>query len=280
MRIYISCDMEGATGIAVRKHVDPASNEYNRFRRLMTGDVNAAVDGAFTGGATEVLVNDGHGPMTNILIEELDARAHLISGDNKQLVQMEGVDRGFDGAFFVAYHSREGGLDGTLNHSFMSRFVEELRVNGRALGESGVNAGLAAAFGVPILLVTGDDKVGAEARDSIPGVQTVTVKTSVNRHVSDVYPPKKTAELIREAARLAVERLRTERPRASLADLGLKPPFTFEVDFKVSAAVSAATLFPTVKRIGPKSIAIASDDYVVAFKQFWGALLLGGRASE
>ncbi len=280
MRIYISSDMEGATGVAVRKHVDPASNEYTRFRRLMTGDVNAAIDGAFAGGATEVLVNDGHGPMTNILVEELDARAHLISGDNKQLCQMEGVDRGFDGAFLVAYHSREGGTDGTLNHSFMSRFVEELRVNGRVLGESGVNAGLAAAFAVPVLLVTGDDKVGAEARECIPGVQTVTVKTSVNRHVSDVFPPKKTAELIREAARSAAERLQKERPRVSLADLGFKPPFTFEVHFKVSGAVATATLFPQVKKTGPKSIAITADDYVEGFKQFWGALLLGGHGSE
>src|SRR5574341_1130376 len=208
MRIYVSVDMEGITGVAVGKQVTPAERDYERFRKLMTADANAAVEGALAGGATEVVVSDGHGPMTNILIEELHPAARLISGSTKTLGQLEGIDRGFDAAFFVGYHQREGGGDGIMNHTFLGRFVYEVRVNGEPVDEAAVNAGLAGAFNVPVALVTGDDLVCADAQRRFPGVVTAPVKEAFDRFVGLSLTPKKAQELIRERARQALEAVR------------------------------------------------------------------------
>ena len=134
MKVYISVDMEGATGVAAGRQLQ--DSEYNRFRKLLTQDVNAAIAGACEAGATDILVNDAHGHMTNILIEEIDPRARLISGNNKQLCQMEGINDSFDAAMFVAYHAREGTDAATINHTIMGVAVTEIRLNGRPIGET------------------------------------------------------------------------------------------------------------------------------------------------
>lgn len=174
VRIYVSVDMEGITGVAVGKHVMPGEKDYERFRRLMTQDANAAVEGAMAAGATEAVVSDGHGPMTNVLIEELHPQARLISGSNRVLGQLDGIDQGFEAAFFVGYHQREGGGDGILNHTLIGRIVYEVRVNGEPADEAVINAGLAGAFNVPVALITGDTAVCADAQRRLPGVVTGT----------------------------------------------------------------------------------------------------------
>lgn len=153
MKIFISADMEGISGIATGQQMQ--DGEYARFRKLMTQDINAAIEGAFAGGAKEVVVGDSHANMSNILIEELDSRARLITGSNKLLCQMEGIDDTFDGVFFVGYHGREGGSPrGVINHTLMGLAVTEIRVNGRPVGEAELNSGVAGYFNVPVLLVT------------------------------------------------------------------------------------------------------------------------------
>src|SRR2546428_9782625 len=148
--------MEGSAGVAVAKQVQPDQKEYERFRRLMTQEANAAVEGALAGGAREVVVSDGHGPMTNILIEDLHRDARLLSGSNRLLCQMEGIDQSFAAVFFVGYHQREGGGDGILNHTLLGRIVQEVRLNGEPADEAAINGGLAGAFRVPVALVSGD----------------------------------------------------------------------------------------------------------------------------
>jgi len=168
VRVYISVDMEGITGVAVGKHVTPGEKEYDRFRRLMTQDANAAIEGALAAGATEVVVSDGHGPMTNLLIEELHPAARLLSGSNKLLGQMEAIDRGFDVAFFVGYHQREGGGDGVMNHTYLGRFVYEIRLNGEPVDEPYLNSGSVMpdrpAETVPPghVFVMGDNRTGSQ----------------------------------------------------------------------------------------------------------------------
>lgn len=152
-------------------------------RQQILGGWNAAIEGALAGGATNIVVSDGHGPMINLLIEDLHPAARLISGSNKLLGQMEAIDRGFDVAFFVGYHQREGGGDGVLNHTYLGRFVYEIRLNGEPVDEAAVNAGLAGAFGVPVGLVTGDDQVCAEAQRRLRGVVTAPVKEALDRFV-------------------------------------------------------------------------------------------------
>lgn len=273
MRIFISCDMEGITGVAVGKHCRPGEPDYNRFRKLMTQDVNAAIEGAAAAGATEFLVVDSHGPMTNILIEELDPRAELLSGSNKHFCQLEGIDTGFDGAFFLGYHAREGGDDGVINHTLMGVAVTELRLNGEVIGETGLNAPLAGHFGVPVILISGDNVVAAEAKGLLGDVETAVTKSAVDRHAARLLSVQRSQAVIRERAEAAVHRLKNGEFKAHT----VPTPPTFELEFKTTDSAHMACLFPTVERIGPKKIRITAEDYPTAFKQLWGAMILGAK---
>ncbi|MDR7555470.1 MAG: M55 family metallopeptidase [Armatimonadota bacterium] len=276
MRVYISVDMEGITGVAVSKHVTPGEKEYDRFRKLMTQEANAAVEGALAAGATEVVVSDGHGPMTNLLVEELHEAARLLSGSNKLLGQLEGIDRGWDAAFFVGYHQREGGGDGILNHTLLGRIVYEVRLNGEPVDEAAINAGLAGAFGVPVALVTGDAAVCAEAARRLPGVVTVPVKEAMDRVVGLSLTPARAHALIRDGAARALRAVR----EGTIAPYRVPVPVVFEVDFKRTPPARMATLFPGVQRRGPRTIAVTDVDYVKAFKLFWGCLIVGMATAE
>lgn len=276
MRIYISVDMEGITGVAVGKHVRPGEKDYDRFRKLMTQEANAAIEGALSAGAAECVVSDGHGPMTNILVEDMHPAARLISGSNKMLCQMEGIDGGFDAVFLVGYHQREGGGDGILNHTLIGRIVYEVRLNGEPADEAAINAGLAGAFGVPVALVTGDHAVCADAQRRLPGVVVAPVKEALDRVVAFTSTPERAHALIRERAQEAVEAVRAGR----VAPYRVTAPVTFEVDFKRTACAHMPTLFPGVERRGPRTIAVTDGDYVRAFKQFWGSLIIGMAVEE
>jgi len=276
MRIYLSVDMEGITGVAVAKHVQPGEKDYDRFRRLMTADANAAIEGALSAGASEVVVSDGHGPMTNLLVEELHPAARLMSGSNHLLGQMEGIDTGFDAAFFVGYHQREGGGDGVLNHTLIGRIVYEVRVNGEPADEAVINAGLAGAYGVPVALITGDATLCAEAQRRLPGVVVAPVKEALDRYVALSLSPERAHALIRERAAEGVRAVQARR----IPPYQAPSPVTFEVDFKRTAPARMTTLFPGVTRIGPRTITITDNDYVRAFKQFWGSLIIGMASAE
>jgi D-amino peptidase len=239
----------------------------------MTQDVNAAIAGAAETGATEILVVDSHGPMTNILIEELDPRAELISGSNKHFCQMEGIDGGFDGAFFVGYHAREGGGDGVINHTLMGVAVTQLRCNGREIGETGLNAGLAGHYGVPVALVTGDDVLAEEARSLLGDVEAAVVKRALDRHTARLLSVKRSQELIRERAAAAVRRLREGRFKPYV----VPGPVSFEVEFKTTDAAHMACLFPSVERLAAKTVRVTAADYPSAFKLLWGTLILGAK---
>jgi len=276
VKIYISVDMEGIAGVAAAKQVQPDQKEYERFRRLMTQEANAAVEGALAGGAREVVVSDGHGPMTNILVEELHQDARLLSGSNRLLCQMEGIDQTFAAVFFIGYHQREGGGDGILNHTLLGRIVQEVRLNGEPADEAAINGGLAGVFGVPVALVSGDTAVCAEAERRLRGVLVAPVKEGLDRYAGLSVTPQKAQALIRERAHEAVAAVRAGRMNPYRVPL----PVTFEVDFKRTAPGRMATLFPGVERRGPRTIAITDNDYVRAFKLFWGCLIVGMASFE
>ncbi len=273
MKIFISADMEGASGITSTKQCSPKeTTEYERGRKFLTGDVNAAVRGAIAAGADEVLVNDSHGPMTNILIEDLAEGARLISGSNKPLLQMQGLEPGFDAVFFVAYHAREGTGEGLLNHTIMGSVVQELRCNGESVGETAINAGIAGAMGVPVVLLTGDREVAREAQCRLPGIETVTVKDSFDRHASNCIPPSRTRGMIEDGARRALAHLGEVKP------LEVELPVVFEIAFRSTASAAMACLFPSVKPVDARTVEIVDGDYLAAFKKLWGALILGRSA--
>ena len=167
MRVYISVDMEGISGVVHEDQTDPIearhAGEYNRFRRLMTDEANAAITGALDAGATSVLVNDSHWLMRNLLAEELHPAAQLLSGGPKLLSMVEGIDTGFDAAMFIGYHARAGTARAIIDHTYTSR-VYEVRINGQPVGELALNAAIAGLHGVPVALVSGDQAIASEAR--------------------------------------------------------------------------------------------------------------------
>ncbi|MGI6358231.1 MAG: M55 family metallopeptidase [Bacillota bacterium] len=272
MKVYISVDMEGGTGVASAKHMREAG--YVRMCKLLTQDVNAAIDGAFEAGATEVLVNDAHGSMTNILIEDLDERASLISGSNKHLLQMEGLDETYDAAFFIGYHAHEGNQDAVLNHTIYGGAVTEIKRNGVVVGETAINAGIAGHFGVPVALVVGDHILCAEAKSFLGDIETVAVKEAIDRYAAKLLSPKRSQALIKEGAKRALRRLPEIQPHKIAA------PVEFQITTKLTSMAHMCTLFPSVERRGPKVIAVRSDCYLSAYQQLMGCLIISGATGQ
>ncbi|MFH8614963.1 M55 family metallopeptidase [Streptomyces sp. NPDC017979] len=212
MRIYISADMEGVTGLVDAADVQPAGRDYERGRLMMAEDVNAAVRGALAAGATEVTVNDAHGPMRNILPESLHPAARLIRGRPKQMGMLAGLDAEHDAVVCVGYHSRAGAL-GVLSHSFMGHEIEDIWLDGRPVGEIGLAHATAAAMGVPVAVLTGDDRACAEMAEWDGSVRTVAVKYARDRFAAELRPAQEARTEIEEtvAAGLAV------RPKSAVA---------------------------------------------------------------
>lgn len=273
MRVFISVDMEGITGVAARSHVDAGHPEFQRFRKLMTHDVNAAIEGAMEAGATQFLVNEAHGNMCNVLIEELHPAARLISGNNKPLGQMQGIDDTFDAVFLVGFHGREGAPDGFLNHTLQGQHVTRIRCNGQELGETGLNSYMAGHFGVPVVLVTGDDQVSLEIKSLLgDDLVTAVVKKSLDRYVAECLPPAVSQPLIRDAAREAMAGLKNRSP------LKIDGPVRLEVTFKTTAEAFICSWFPVVERVDSKTVAVTGPDFPTAFQQMRACLMLGRSA--
>ena len=207
MKILIAADMEGITGVVHWDQVNTNHPEYARFRKLMTGDVNAAIRGAFDAGVDQVVVTDGHSWGRNILIEELDARARLNSGSFSPLSMVQGVDEGVDGVIFIGYHARIGTRNAVLEHTWSDERVANLWINDRLFGESGLNGGVCGHFGVPVIMISGDQTVCAEAMDFFGEVETAVVKIAQGRMAAECLPPAVSQLKIYEAAQRAIIRL-------------------------------------------------------------------------
>ena len=274
MKVFISADMEGATGVTNMLDVVEGKPGYERFRKMMTGDVNAAVAGAFEGGAKEVLVNDSHYTMRNVLLEELDPRSSLISGSNKPLCMMQGIDRTFDAVFFVGYHARAGTREAVGNHTLLGREIINVRLNGQLVGETELNAAIAGYYDVPVVMVAGDDKVAREAGAVLGDVETAVVKEGIDRWTAKCYPPQETGRRIREAAENALKRLKDFKP------FQIDRQIKLEIEFMSTSEASLPTLFPNVVREDSRTVSVTDTDYIRVFKAFLGCLLLGWTGSE
>jgi D-amino peptidase len=203
LKVYISADMEGITGLVDAEDVQPHGRDYERGRMMMTEDVNAAVRGAFDAGATSVLVNDAHGPMRNLLPDLLDPRALLIKGRPKPMGMLEGLTGEYDAVMCVGFHSRAGTL-GVLSHSFMGHEVEDIWLDDRPVGEIGLLHATAAALGVPVVLLSGDDSACAEMLAWDAGVTTVTVKQARDRFAAELLPVPEARAAIEATAKRAL----------------------------------------------------------------------------
>lgn len=263
LKVYISVDMEGIAGVVNGDQVSSSGSDYNLARRWMTQEVNAAVRGALKAGATEIVVNDSHGSMRNVIISELDQAAALITGSPKPLSMMQGIDETFDAVFFVGYHARAGSRDGVLDHTYSGGSVYSIKVNGMELGETEQNALIAGCFNVPVVLITGDKTVCEQARKSLgEGLETAVVKEGIGRYAAKCLTPANACEVIQQKAEMALKN------RAQAKPFKLQPPYRFELTYLRSSMADAAELIPQVKRAGPRTITYEIEDYIAGYKLF------------
>src|SRR6266702_2969275 len=241
MRVYVSVDMEGIAGVVHESQTDPTNPafaaEYGRFRRLMTAEANAAVEGALAAGATRVVVNDSHWFMRNLVAEELHQAAELLSGDPKPHSMVEGIAGGFDAALFIGYHARAGTRHAILDHTYADR-IHDVRLNGRPVGELGINAAFA-------------------------GV-AVVVKEAVSRHATQSVAPAVACRMIRDGVTGALRRSHTP--------FVLTPPISVEVDFALTIHADMAEVCPGATRTGGRTVAFTRQDYREVFRA-WRAML-------
>jgi len=247
MRIYISADMEGVSGVVhfSQTNLKDEAREYERARKWMTGEVNAAIEGALETGVVGVVVNDAHGSMRNILLEELNPKAELVTGWPKPFSMMQGIDEGFDAAFFVGYHAQAGSARGTLNHTWSGR-VHQLALNGRPVGELGLNAALAGHFGVPVVLVTGDQTVTEEAHLLLGDVEVVAVKCAYGMRAARCLAPSEACRQIKAAASRALQAKRSPFLMAA--------PIALRVSFQQTLHAEMAELVPGCRRLDSRTV--------------------------
>lgn len=267
MKVLISADAEGITGIFKKSQVTPGRADYGQLRSLMAHDVNAAIRGAFGGGATEVVVNDSHNSDDNLMIMDLDPRASLMSGTDKPLIMAEGLDQGADALMLVGYHSRKG-VRGVISHTFYYPIVMDVTVNGVSYGEAELVAHVAGYYGIPTVLLTGDDCVAARAKEQIPGIRTAVVKQVIGNGSAQLFHPEKTAPMIEAAAKDAVSAYQT------IAPVKLEGPLTLTITFSAATQAANALKVPGFRLVAGQDniVEFQCDDYLVLYKAFLDAL--------
>lgn len=270
MKVYVSVDIEGVSGLVHGDMMMPSGREYDRGRKLMTSDANAAIEGLVRGGADYILVNDSHGPMRNLLIEDIHQSAHLITGtgDAKDHCQLEAADsESFDAAVFVGYHAMAKTPFAIHPHTIAGAVVGELRINGRPHGETGLNAAVLASLGIPTVMVTGDETTMAEATDFLgDSIQTVTVKKSTGYNAAICRPITQCYSDIQDAAELALK---------SIGDVPLytpEDPWVLEVDFNTILQANRAARTAGVTRTSPMTIQVDGDSPWDKYQNLWAAL--------
>jgi D-amino peptidase len=258
VRIYISVDMEGISGVNGDNQTAATGAEYGRARKLMVEDANAAIRGAFEGGATEVVVNDSHGSQRNLLPEDLDPRARLISHSFKRYGMMEGLDETFAAVIFVGYHAKAESPRGVFAHTG-SGVLRDLRINGRSVGEGGMNAMLAAWYGVPVVMVTGDDVAVEQQKETAPGARGVVVKRAINTRAVELLPLADTRREIQAAAREAVASVKKPAPDRSSV-------YTVRMEFRDPTIPEVATAFREIRSVSPYAVEFTREALPDAYR--------------
>lgn len=258
-RVFISVDMEGVAGVVSDAQLAPGAFEYEKFRRLMTAEANAAIEGAYAAGATQVTVADSHGNGLSLLPDELNPKARLIRSWPRPLITMEGVDRGFDAAILIGYHASIGTPGAVRAHTMSSKRFYDVRLNGRHAGEAMLSAAIAGHFGVPVVLVSGDDKTIEEVHKTIdPKITGAVVKRAIGYHSADNISPKEARALIAARTEAALKKAGEIKP------FTLAKPVKLEIAFKNMMNAEILSLLPNVERTDGSTIRYTGKDIVEA----------------
>jgi D-amino peptidase len=271
-RVFISIDMEGISGIVDWSQVGRDPHEYEVGRRLMVGDLNAAVEGALKAGVEEVVVSDAHGRMRNLQPEEVHEAVQLVRGSPKPLSMMEGIAEGFDAALYVGYHAMNGAKNGILCHTISSRTVDAIYINGVEVGEFGLNAALAGWYGVPSIFISGDAAVAAEARNLVPKIRAAVVKWGVGRYAARCLHPRKARSLIQKTVTESLEGL------GELEPYKVSEPVEFKLRLVTSSMADAAAVLPYAERVDGRTIRAVFNRYPDALRGLRAAITLASTA--
>lgn len=272
MKVYISVDIEGITGLVSWSQCsrpDGKSFDYAFARRMMTHDLNAAIRGARSAGATEILIKDSHGNSKNLLIEDLEPGVRLVSGHGSRTDgMMQGIDATFDAAILIGYHAMAGTLGGVMEHTITGG-VHRLFVNTQECGEMGLSAGVAGAYGVPIVAVSSDAAGCAEASALIPGVATAATKTGYGRYMADLKHPSETGPEIEAAV------LDGLRRRAEITPVAWAEPTQIRVEFnRTEEADMGAKLLAGPPRVDGYTFEGTYPTYPEAHRMVWNLMAM------
>ncbi|WP_405603544.1 M55 family metallopeptidase [Streptomyces sp. NBC_01410] len=273
MKILISADMEGATGVTWPADVLPGTPQWERCRAMFTSDVNAAALGFYDGGADDVLINEAHWSMRNLLLERLDDRVEMLTGKHKSLSMVEGVQHGdVDAIAFVGYHTGAG-TEGVLAHTYLANSITGVWLNGMRASEGLLNAHVVAEYGVPVVLVTGDDLTCVDADGYAPEARKVAVKDYVSRYAAVCRTPGRTASDIRAAAKEATALAGRHEPVRG-------GPFTVDLEFDAEHLAAAATVVPGVAGSGERRVAYTSETMFEGIRTFKAVTTIVSAAVE
>lgn len=264
LKIYISADMEGTVGAVTEEQLGPAGFEYERFRQFMTNEVNAAIDAARAAGATEFVVSDSHGNGQNLLIEQLPDDVSVIRSWPREHGMMAGIDESFDAVIFIGYHASTNNTRGVRAHTMSSANITSVRLNGRTMTEGSINAAIAGKFGVPVIMVSGDDIAVAENQVIIGDIEGAVVKWSSGFHSARTLTPEAAYEVIRTRTKSAIDRIDEFEPYV------LETPVTLELSLKHYQPVELLAYLSNIEKVNSHTIRFVGEDIteVSNFLQF------------
>jgi D-amino peptidase len=271
-KVFITIDMEGISGIVDRTHtgVRDGPQEYEYGRKLMVGDLNAAIEGVLESGAEEIVVSDAHGRMRNLYPEDVHEAAHLIRGSPKPDLMMSGISGDFDASFYIGYHSMMGTPEAIICHTISSRVVDGLFINGRETEEFGLNAALAGWYGVPSVFISGDAAVAAEAKSFIPEINTAIVKWGVSRYAARCLHPKRARALIKRGARVALANAANVKP------FKVEEPVKVKIRLASSTQAEFSSMLPFVETLDGRTIKATFSDYHEAHRGITAMIFFAG----
>ncbi len=256
IKVFISVDMEGIGGVVSSEQLGPTGFEYAKFREYMTAEALAAIAGAREAGATEFVVADAHGNMQNLLIDRFPAGVTIVRGAPRPLMMMEGIDSSFSAAMFIGYHSATTNTQGVRAHTISSATFAAVRLNGQPMSESGINATIAGFFGVPVVMVSGDEQAVGEVQKMIGNVEGAIVKKAISFHAAAVMTPEASQALIRAKAKAAVLRLKEFRPTPA------RGPFQLELTYKSYTPAEMMSYLPGTERVDAHTIRFGAASIV------------------
>ena len=269
-KIYISSDMEGVVGAVTGEQLGPSGFEYQRFREFMTAEVNAAIEGARSAGAGEILVADSHGNGQNLLIDKLPKDVKIVRSWPRPLDMVGGLDDSFDGVIFLGYHASTDNLTGVRAHTFSSGRLTSVKLNGTPVTEGAWNAAIAGELGVPVIMVAGDDATVEEVSSLVGNVEGAVVKWALSFHSATTLQPEAAYDLIREKASRAVKNIKKYKPYK------VKNPVTVEMGFKNYRPVEILSYLSLFERIGSHTIRFSAKTMEEAARIITFVLMYGG----